>query len=414
MKCLLSTCIVSAVLGFGSPAIAQYVTHDQTGAATVFDMWKRYANTVADCGAPRRPAFLCSGLFLRGTVYSDTYRFWNYGPSSVEATAFSWLRKDAKFRQFASDHRHGYVMRAMFDVPTDYIQLEVLCAFPVDAGSHVRTEAGCGDASNTVEIERSCQAEGITTADAWLEDYRVNRKSHHRQCGFDVRPAFEPAGAAAFMQFVYAHNFADVLDEHFAVAGASNNEVRIKSWPHSDGSRVPIWAIFWVNKDPVTGAPSMLGKDAAQKDQMAIYQDSGNFIPIVQIALPMKPDQDPAFLYAAEDQAPLNTVLCRRFVDKAQWVNRYDPGVQANRWTLQVTPTDCGRLSQVNQLDSFYAEVVAKYGGDSQWLVENKGGVRRQLACLLDQYRNNTTYNIEPFRPNVSHAEAVAAQCNPI
>jgi len=70
-------------------------------------------------------------------------------------------------------------------------------------------------------------------------------------------------------------------------------------------------------------------------------------------------------------------------------------------------------LSQANQLDRFYSEIVTKYGSDPQWVAENKGGVRRQLACLLATYRNNTNYNLEPFRPDVSQSIAVAAQCNP-
>lgn len=414
MKRLLGFCILASVLCMNGHALAKYVTHDEVGTAAVFEMWKLYAKTVADCGTSKRPAFLCSGLFLRGTVYSDDYRFWNYGPASTEATAFSWLRKDAKFRQLASDHRNGYIMHPMFYAPDDYIKLEVLCAFPVDAGSHIRTDAGCGDASNTAQIERSCQAAGITTADAWLNDYVTNRLSHHRQCGFDLRPAFEPAGAAAFMQFVATHQHSQVSAEHFAAVGASNNEVRIKSWPQSDGSRVPIWAIFWINKDPVTGTPSQVGKDAAQKDQMALYRDSGHFVPVVEISFPTTPDQEPGFLYAPGDQAALSTVMCRRFVDKAQWVNRYDPGVQGNRWTLQVTPTDCGRLSQANQLDNFYAEIVARHGTDPEWVAEFKGGIRGQLACLLSTYRDNTTYNLEPFRPSVVHSVAVAQGCNPI
>lgn len=395
-------------------ASAQYVTHDQVGGTAVFDMYAAYSKTVADCGSAKRPAFLCSGIFIRGTIYSPEYRFWNFGPASKEATAFSWIRKDAKFRQLASDHRHGYIIRSMFYTPDDYIQLQVLCASVTDAGSHGRsTEKGCGDAINTTQIELSCQAQGITTASAWLAYYLANGSSHYRQCLFDLKPTTEPANANVFMQFVNAHAFAEVQNEHFAAVLLSNNEVRIESWPQSDGSRVPIWAIFWISKDTVTGAATDVGKSEAQKDQMAIYEDSGHFIPIVRITLPMTPAEDATFFYAPADQAPLSTVMCRRFVDKAEWVNRYDPGAKANKWTLSVTPTDCGRLSQANQLDSFYKEIVDKYGTAPQWSAEFNGGVRRQIACLLATYRDNTTYNLEPFRSDTTQAIAVAAGCNP-
>lgn len=411
MARLLSLCVFLCVVNSAS---AQYKTHDEIGAQTVFDMWASYSKVDVDCGTPQRPAFLCSGWFMRGTVYSDLYTFWNYGPASTEATAFSWLRKDAKFRQLASDHRHGYVMRNMFYTPKDYLQLDVLCAAPMDMGSHARTDAGCGDAFTTEHVERSCQVHGIRTADAWLKDYLDNQKSHYRQCAFDVRPANEPAGAAMFMQFVKTHSFKDVESEHFATQGLSNNEVRIRSWPQSNGERVPVWAIFYIAKDTVTGALSEAGKDLAQKDQMVLYKRSGHFIPIVRITLPLTPAADATVFYASQDQAPLETVRCERFIDKSAWLRRYDPGVKGERWTLQITPTDCGRLSREDQLNNFYAEVVAKHGNDPEWLAENNGGVRGQLACLLSTYRGNTTYNVEPFRPVVQHAVAVAQGCNPI
>lgn len=411
---LFSFCHVCCFLCFCNFAVARYLPHDEVGAAAVFDLYGAYTKTVDDCGSPKRPAILCSGPIIRGTVYSDAYRFWNPGPASKEATSFSWLRKDAKFRQLAADHRHGYFMRSMFYTPADYLQLNVLCAFPLDGSTVYRTEAGCADFFGTVQVERSCQQEGITTAAAWLQDYLINQKSLLRQCGFDLKPATAPASADAFMQFVKTHAFAEVISEHFAAVGLSNNEVRIQSWPQSDGSRVPIWAIFWISKDTVTGAPSEVGKAEAQKDQMALYEDSGHFVPIVRLTLPMTPAEDATFFYTPADQAPLDKVLCRRFVDQAQWVNRYDPGVKANRWTLEITPTDCGRLSQANQLDKFYAEIVSKYASDAQWVTEYNGGVRRQLACVLATYRNKDTYNLEPFRRDVSQAEAVAASCNPI
>ncbi len=414
MKRLFRLYSACCFLCFSSITFAEYLTHDQVGGTVVFDMYSAYSKTVKDCGTAQRPAILCSGIIIRGTQYSDDYRFWNPGPASKEATAFSFLRKDAKFRQLASDHRHGYILRSMFYTAADYLQLKVLCVFPMDAGSHNRSDAGCGDFVATEQIERSCQEAGINTAKAWLDDYILNGKSHYRQCGFELRPEKVAAGADAFMQFVNAHTFEEVISEHFEAKGLSNNEVRIGSWPESDGRRLAVWAIFFLGKDPVTGAVSEIGKAEAQKDQIALYRESGHFVPVIRVALPMTPAQDATFFYAPADQAPLDTVLCNRFVDKAEWLNRYDPGVKANRWTLQVTPTDCGRLSQANQLDKFYAEVVGKYGHDNQWVTEYNGGVRRQLACLLAAFRNNTTYNLEPFRPDVSQAVAVAATCNPI
>lgn len=414
MKRLMIYCASCWFLLLGNVAIAQYSTHDQTGTKVVFDMAAAYNATSPDCGTDARPAILCEGIAIRGTTYSESFNFWNPGPASLQATAFSWLRKDAEFRQLASDHRNGYVLLPKFKAPVGYFDLKWDCAFVTDAGSHNRADFGCGDFVSTEQIERSCQQLGIATAAAWLNDYLVNGRSHYRQCGFDLRPANEPAGAKAFMQFVKAHAFPEVISEHFDTKGLSNNEVRVESWPQSDGSRIPLWALFFLSKDPTSGAATEIGKAEAQKDQMALYRESGHFIPIVRITLPMTPAQDATFFYAPADQAPLDTVLCNRFIDNTQWLKRYDPGVKADRWTLVVTPTDCGRLSQANQLDRFYAQIVAKHGNDPQWTAEYNGGVRRQLACLLATFRDNTTYNLEPFRRDVTQAEAVAASCNPV
>lgn len=414
MRSLSIFCVGCLFLFFANISIAQYLTHDDIGAKAVFEMYAAYNDMSSDCGTGARPPILCRGLAIRGTNYSESFDFWNPGPASRQATAFSWLSKDAKFRQLASDHRHGYVLLPKFKAPAGYIDIKWICAFVMDAGSHNRSDLGCGDFITTAQIERSCQEQGITAAAAWLRDYLLNGKSHYRQCGFDLRPAKEPDGAHAFMQFVKAHAFPDVITEHFDTRGLSNNEVRLESWGQSDGSRIPFWAIFFLSKDPVTGAATEVGKAEAQKDQMALYKKSGHFIPVVRMALPKTAAEDATFFYAPADQAQLDTVLCNRFVDKAQWENRYDPGVKANRWTLLVEPTDCGRLSQANQVDKFYAEIVAKHGTDAQWVAEYKGGVRRQLACVLATYRTKDTFNLEPFRPDVSQAQAVAASCNPV
>lgn len=408
MKGLLTFCLSACC--FSGGVWADYLTHDQLGATTVRHLQERYNSVVADCGTPKRPSVLCSGILIRGTVYSADYNFWDYGPASKEATAFSWLRKDAKFRQLASDHQHGYILLPNFYATKSQLDVSVLCAFVTDAGSHVRSDAGCGDAVTTEFIERSCQAYNIRTAEAWQADYLTNKSSHHRQCGFDLRPANESQGASIFMAFVKAHQF--VTSEHFSAVGLSNNEVRLGSWPHSDGSAVPVEALFFLQMDTVTGAPTEAGKAPAQKDQMAYYRSAGHFIPIIRMTLPLAPGNDATFEYRPADQARLEDVTCTRFIDQSVWIRRYDPGAKADKWTLSITPTDCGRLSQANQLDKFFAQIIAKHGRDPEWAAENNGGVRRQLACLLETYRGNTTYNIEPFRPDTTQALAVAAKCN--
>ncbi|MBV4458052.1 DUF2599 domain-containing protein [Pseudomonas sp. COR58] len=408
--CSLLVCIsTSTAYGY---AYADYMTPDQVGAMVERHLNDRYNSTVQNCGSNGRPAILCSGVLIRGTVYSEAYRFWNPGPASKYAQAFSFLRKDVKFRQLASDHQHGYILLPKFNTPEDMLKPDVLCAFPVDAGSHVRDDNGCGDAFTTAEVENSCQVQSIRTADAWVDAYRANAQSHHRQCGFDLRPANEPQGAPIFMEFIRANDYAS--NEHYGTVGLSNNEVRIASWPQGNGRNVPVEAVFYLGTNTITGEATDSGKVTAQKDQLAYYTANGRFIPVIKMTLPQDPSQEATFKYLPADQARLEDVTCNQYIDSAVWVKRYDPGAQAERWSLSVIPTDCGRMINAAQTDSFYAELTTKYGSDPQWRELDGGGMRRQLVCLITTFRTKNEWNMEPFRPDTTHEKAVATGCNPI
>nr|WP_246237960.1 DUF2599 domain-containing protein [Pseudomonas akapageensis] len=105
---------------------------------------------------------------------------------------------------------------------------------------------------------------------------------------------------------------------------------------------------------------------------------------------------------------------CPTYIQSAAWVNRDDPGTRKKEWTLSVVPTNCGRAIQPDQTDAFYQELVAKYGKDTNWTANDKGGMRRQLVCHLVQARHKPEWNLEPFRPDVSHEASLNAGCNPV
>ncbi|MCE5980744.1 DUF2599 domain-containing protein [Pseudomonas sp. LF19] len=104
---------------------------------------------------------------------------------------------------------------------------------------------------------------------------------------------------------------------------------------------------------------------------------------------------------------------CAAYIQSAEWINRYDPGSRQNEWTLAVLPTACGRSIQADQTDALYQELVSKFGKDSQWTANDKGGMRRQTVCHLVIAREKETWNLEPFRPDVSHDASLNAGCNP-
>ncbi|MCO7504417.1 MULTISPECIES: DUF2599 domain-containing protein [Pseudomonas] len=104
---------------------------------------------------------------------------------------------------------------------------------------------------------------------------------------------------------------------------------------------------------------------------------------------------------------------CTRYFESGQWSYRYDPGIRKNAWTLELTPTYCGRRIRQDETNAAYTELYKRYGSDWRWRLDNGGGMRRQLVCHLATARYKKTWNLEPFRPDVSHRVSVAAGCNP-
>ncbi|BBP64709.1 hypothetical protein PHLH5_22500 [Pseudomonas sp. Cab53] len=103
---------------------------------------------------------------------------------------------------------------------------------------------------------------------------------------------------------------------------------------------------------------------------------------------------------------------CAQYIESAAWSERYDPGTQRNEWSLSVIPTECGRAIQSNQTNAEYAELVQKFGNDWQWKYHDGGGMRRQLVCHLAIARSKTPWNLEPYRPDVSHEVSIQNGCN--
>ncbi|CAD5200799.1 DUF2599 domain-containing protein [Pseudomonas sp. FEN] len=108
-----------------------------------------------------------------------------------------------------------------------------------------------------------------------------------------------------------------------------------------------------------------------------------------------------------------DTGVCTQYIESASWIQRYDPGTQKNEWSLSVIPTTCGRAIQSDQTNAEYAELVRKFGNDWQWKNNDGGGMRRQLVCHLTIARDKTPWNLEPYRPDVTHDVSISSGCNP-
>lgn len=112
-----------------------------------------------------------------------------------------------------------------------------------------------------------------------------------------------------------------------------------------------------------------------------------------------------------------STGKCTRYIANAKWELRPADYMKDKQWALMVKPTECGREIGPSETEAFYEELVFRYGLDKQWVENDNGGMRRQLVCHFVLARSKAkegTWNLEPFRPNVDHAESIANACNPV
>lgn len=109
---------------------------------------------------------------------------------------------------------------------------------------------------------------------------------------------------------------------------------------------------------------------------------------------------------------PHSAGACTSYIESASWIERYDPGTGKKEWSLSVIPTSCGRVISSDKTNDEYAELVKKFGHDWQWKKNDSGGMRRQLVCHLSIARDKTPWNLEPYRPDVTHEVSVASGCN--
>lgn len=248
----------------------------------------RYVDTRPDCGGPALPAFLCSGILLRGTKASSAYHSWDPSPSAVEtgAVSFSFLRKDAEFNAFALGYQNGFIF-APYLSSRDKVHPAVLCSFPVDASTYRRDAHGCGAYDTYPARSAPCQQQGITTAEGWRSSFTrvAGANGKFTQCGFDLTAE---DSANAFLESLKAMKYAP------SFRGANpENELRIETWKPGIPADLPIEAFFY----------SGSGLAGAQHDQRDYYAQTGIRLPIVRIALPSSPQADAVFAYRAQDQA---------------------------------------------------------------------------------------------------------------
>lgn len=379
---------------------------DAIGKQVEADLRARYADTRMNCGTPTTPGLLCNGVIFRATVPSPDYSFWEPSPKSKASggTSFSYLRADAKFKRLVRDENNGYIVFPPLATPADRERANVLCAFPEDGFTDTRSEQGCGPSRKEPGVSRLCHEQGIYTGKQWMEKHRKDKGSNIKQCAFNVRDAADEKATKSFEAFIDAMGL-DVLDSF-----KQQNELRLATWSASDPATLPIEALFYL--------PG--GLTDAQSDQRDYYERTGRFLPIIAMTLPQDRNKEATFNYLPRDQVVHSTTDAASttgrsdYIESGTWTLRPDPGTGKEEWSLSIVPTPAGRDARADATDAVYAELVRKFGNDPRWKSNDGGGMRRQLVCHYVIARNKTPWNLEPFRPDVSEAEAEKHGCNPL
>lgn len=278
----------AAAVGAFLMACGAYASQDATAQRIAEVLQARYADTRPDCGGPTLPAYLCSGIVLRGTKTSSAYHSWDPSPSAVEtgAVSFSFLRKDSEFGAFAVGYQNGFIF-APYLSTEGKVKPAVLCAFPIDASTYRRDQRGCGSYETYPVKSAPCQKQGIRKAEGWRSSFTrvAGANGKFTQCGFDVTGE---DSAGAFLESIKAMKYAPSF-----VGANPENELRIETWKSGIPDKLPIEAFFY-SGDALA---------SARHDQRDFYDQTGIVVPIVRITLPSSPAADTVFAYRAQDQA---------------------------------------------------------------------------------------------------------------
>lgn len=263
------------------------------GSAVAASINAAYLDVRHDCGSASKPAFLCSGVLFRGTNESMEYHSWNPVPGRT-GVSFSYLRKDANFDHLAVGTDNGFIFYPILSSPAGKDHMQVLCSFPIDGYTWIRTQPGCGESSSYPGVSQRCQSQGISTATQWKAHYDRGPSGADREkiygyvCSFDVRDQMNNLGAESFYQSLQAmHLVPAELKHHY-------NELIVQAWAQNIPTRLPIQAFFYT---------ATTGLKGARHDQWDFFRSTGGvFIPIIHMTLPSTVVGNATFTYSAADQ----------------------------------------------------------------------------------------------------------------
>lgn len=259
------------------------------------DLNANYNKIVSDCGSPRRPAFLCSGVMIRVTSTSHDYHTWDPSPNSITrgGVSFTFLRKDIRVHINYSGKTSGIIYYPSMLKPAWKGQAEIMCAFPIDGFTGGRVNS-CGVSETLPNGSEPCQDQGINNAETWYQHFvsvpDIGNQREQHQCGFTMSIGTQDTAN------VFNENLKEIYKIQSLQPFYEYNEIVIKTWPTVNGQipnpeALPIQAFFYRDN----------GLEDAQYFQQDYYNVTKIWIPIVK----MEQDADGSntkFYYSSNDQ----------------------------------------------------------------------------------------------------------------
>lgn len=259
------------------------------GPATAEALTKRYNDTRRNCGNDSMPAFLCSGIIIRATIYSDKYAAWNPSPAAIAkgSVSFSYLRKDNNFQKFAwaPNDPNGFIFYPIMGMPELKSKIAILCHFPMDGWTDARRDREACGVYPGVAGSEACHQQGITTGAQWVAKYPPGTRGD-RICGFDVRDELNHYAGPNF----YAAMQAKWMNSGYF---GEQNEMLLRVWGQNQGEKLPIQAFFYA---------SQAGLEPARKNKQRFLAEAKINLPIIKVTLPTVPSGSATFQFIPGDQ----------------------------------------------------------------------------------------------------------------
>lgn len=254
----------------------QGVAPQEDGATVAQHLQRRYDENMSACQPSYTPAVLCSGVLMRGTVWSTGYHSWIPNPNnSAGGISFSWLREDSNFG--LSAYPNGFIVYPHFySDSSNYYPLVVNCAYVINAGT-----SGLPD-----KCRVPCHAQGVLTAAQWLAKFGAGSYG----CAFKIAPGdAAPDPEVAWMQMVEVRKARSIF---------TWNEIMVAAWPQTTHANMPLEAFFFI-------AGNVSGLSSAKLDQEDFRTTAGRWVPIVRWVPATSVNGRATFTYNAADQAIL-------------------------------------------------------------------------------------------------------------